>query len=649
MVAQVAEAFPVIVASRYRSPHTYIFDAIDVAEDMLVHVLAGTVNEKKKKDTAREKATLEVSQRLQEEAEILAKLDQEVEFCDENMAYEKAKWEQKSKFKTLLKHPNLIEDIKRILQLHGKEAAHSRRRDNEAKVIGLGTRKIAAYLAEPPYETTGDDGEPLGHCTVWRAYKPSRPDDERSVRDGGRHGLLEVSLTSVRNSQFVKEHARGHWLCGRNRNYKEMPSDMKRRQRKVGSFHVDNLARLPLIIDACSHMHARSASRGCTLSGDGMDMFDHNQAVGRNVLMETTGVVHCTPPDEIQEINDNLGRPRLPRPRARMMCDFLRGVPQLEKDTSQYLHWVDIEQTWLTIPEEERPVDMLIIYGDNGSGFDPTDERNQHYAKKLMDKYNIKVIGLVSYAAGESARNFEIERPWAPHKKTVVGQRIGFNFVGGLQEPKPEDRDAFFEYCANELKALWEKHVTVSESNDSQQGPLVRYMPPLEATEVQEARRVFICFAAPSRAHVEKKENRDLLRVGRDTAECLVQSVNASWLFSPDCNRREMFGPTQQPFEPERFTAADGSIHFKTYLQQKEEYQVERQRSFTAPALQGREVAGLSCCGCTFRYKAKPHVCVYASVCACGYVYMCIGSCLCMCVGCCMGCFKAGCCHAIML
>ena len=107
------------------------------------------------------------------------------------------------------------------------------------------------------------------------------------------------------------------------------------------------------------------------------------------------------------------------------MCDFLRGSALTEPKATRFRHRRDIQATWDAIPLAERPLDTLLVIGDNGSGYDPCDEENKYYAYKFAKKNGIAVIGLASYAAGESAKNIEVERPWALHKKCLVGLRLG--------------------------------------------------------------------------------------------------------------------------------------------------------------------------------------------------------------------------------
>ena len=178
----------------------------------------------------------------------------------------------------------------------------------------------------------------------------------------------------VRNSQFVGEHVRGKHLTTRNRDAMELMVDIcitYDNPNIAAWFSVDGMSRTPLIVDATSHLIG--SCKGTTLEGDDRNAYDHSVVLGSRLLMDNTGVAICRMTDEKGEVIDQHGRPHLRRPKALDLCCFLRAVPDLEKGCTQYQHWLDIEETYLSILEEHRP-HYLFLCSDNGSGYDPTDE-----------------------------------------------------------------------------------------------------------------------------------------------------------------------------------------------------------------------------------------------------------------------------------
>ena len=159
------------------------------------------------------------------------------------------------------------------------------------------------------------------------------------------------------------------------------------------------------------------------MDGDSRNFYDHNIVVARKLLLEETGVMICKPPANVETIVDAQGRPHLTRPRPSSMCAFLRGVPDIPAGCAQSMHRRDIEQAYLSIYPTDRP-EYLILSVDNGSGFDPTDKVAWFYACKFMEKYNVQLCAPVSYASGQSAFNYLIERPWSQFKKAIVVRHI---------------------------------------------------------------------------------------------------------------------------------------------------------------------------------------------------------------------------------
>ena len=234
---------------------------------------------------------------------------------------------------TLQKYPDLLDHIKAILSTHGAAAAQGRRRDDKAYIIGVSLAKIRDIL-KSEYD------EEVSEATIWRMFRTSRTTCVRTVRAGGRYNLIDSSTTVVKNSQFVSDHVRGHWCASRIRVAMELAADLHSQGHKVAWWAIDNMARIPLIVDATSQVYARN--RGHTMRGDGRNFYDHHIAVGRKMLMEVTGIFMCYGTDGVP-IKDQFDRQRLPRPRAIQMEVFLRGVPDLPSGCTQRLHWDDIE------------------------------------------------------------------------------------------------------------------------------------------------------------------------------------------------------------------------------------------------------------------------------------------------------------------
>jgi len=226
-----------------------------------------------------------------------------------------------------------------------------------------------------------------------------------------------------------------------------------------------------------------------------------------------------------------------------MMIDSLRGVPLLEKECDRFRHWQDLERLWLTIPEDDRPVDLFLIVGDNGSGYDPTDEENKFYASKFAKKFGIKCIGLASYASGESAKNVEVERPWSQHKKLLVGQRFGLSFLGGeRREPTKEELKPFFADAAREMKQIWEANVNVAETSEERRGPRVDYVEPLAEDDIKKALQIRSFLMSKSKKAVYAPENKKMREDAIDMSKNSVQTLNGFFYFGPDCVRILIIG-----------------------------------------------------------------------------------------------------------
>jgi hypothetical protein len=300
--------------------------------------------------------------------------------------------------------------IEKILKDHGDERAHKRRKDEEAHTIGVGVRKISEILLYV-YDVV------VSPSTVWRFGTSKR---QRTVRRGGRYGYLKYQKVGVRNSQLHKPHCRGQYLAANVRGLKEFLTHKHTQGMKVCFAAIDDMSLTPLLGDAVTHKSLHASNRGCTLEGDTHNNLDHDYGFydqyGKSLKVQTTGIVLCyfDPEENSDVVKDKYDRDHYPRPRVKEMFAFNRDKHHEHGDATMS-HWRDIETAFdLAYPKFEDQPELFCIISDNGSGYDPMCPRNQHYAKKFMDRHSgIKFLGLMSFAAGESARNFEIERAWA--------------------------------------------------------------------------------------------------------------------------------------------------------------------------------------------------------------------------------------------
>ena len=235
---------------------------------------------------------------------------------------------------------------------------------------------------------------------------------------------------------------------------------------------------------------------------------------------------------------------------------------------------------------------------------------NQYYVGELLRDFpKLKAVVLVSYAAGESALNVLVERPWSQHKKTVVGQRLGSAFLNGERRaPTKEEMPEFFKSVGRELKEIWEATVNIAEKGNIVEAPLCEYVGAMTEAEVQEAVRVRNFFMNNTRKAVSNPADADLLRKAKSDNKRTFQTFNCSWVFSKECDREELFGPTKRPLMPERIEI-DGHKHYSTLLQKKDKYKNAPQNDYVMPAIQGREKI-FRCCDRLWRFAAglKRHV-----------------------------------------
>lgn len=272
---QLINTLPIILVHKPRSRHYLLLDGNEIPLPTLIEAMSGGSPLSGAKAQAKIKANIELGK---------ASLDAEIDFWTEMNATEfvemvevqecadRLEQPNACSSKKLLEYPEMLEHIKTILAEHGEHYAQERRRTDKNHTVGIGTRRVQEMLHE-------QYGEDVGHVTVWRFYKCARKSDHRSIRDGGRYGMLETSTTKVRNNQFCTPHPRGRWCSSQVRDSHELLSDLTRvgnNEYVCAFFAVDDLARFPQVIDACSHMFARK-NAGTTLVNDSRNWFDHNQ------------------------------------------------------------------------------------------------------------------------------------------------------------------------------------------------------------------------------------------------------------------------------------------------------------------------------------------------------------------------------------
>ena len=108
--------------------------------------------------------------------------------------------------------------------------------------------------------------------------------------------------------------------------------------------------------------------------------------------------------------------------------------------------------------------------------------------------------------------------------------------------------------------------------------------------------------------HTNAPENADLLKKAKSDNKHTFSTFNCTWVTSPKCDRKALFGVTKRPLMAERFSV-DGRAHYFSYLQKQEKYAQVPQEGYVMPATRGMEQT-LVCCDCVFRSAVglKRHV-----------------------------------------
>ena len=603
--------FPILSYHVKQSPVTLLVDGLNPPESILQKYFEsrdptsirskhdrkqqpGNKTESSEPATATEPSKKEEVRKLIEDEHIRLTRLCNAEFATEEdwevreaMQFSLGKGALHSKSSKLAEFPSLIALIGKILKDHGDERAQKKRKDEEAHSVGCGVRNISEILLRQ----YGIDVSP---STVWRFGTSKR---QRTVRRGGRYGFLKYQKVGVRNSQLHKPHCRGQYLAASVRGLKEFLTHQHINKMKVCFAGIDDMSLTPLIGDAIDHRSMHASSRGCTLEGDTHNNLDHNFGYfdhqGRSVKVRTTGVVLCyfDGEDNCDVVLDKHGREHYPRARVKELFVFNRDNHHEHGDATMS-HWRDIESAFdSAYPKLEDQPEIFCVISDNGSGYDPMCPRNMHYAKLFMDRHlGIKFLVLMSFAAGESARNFEIERSWAALIKALIGQQLGSCCLDGkLRGPNGtlrgpannEERKAVFEAAFKEFEDLWSR-VYVSETDDYIVTPYVTHVEPYLQADIDEARRVHK-FYMKDLSRKEILEMKDLRDVARRAYEVTTTTFNQTCIFRKDCHndsfKTKLFGPSMRLLYPEEDTDLEDKrkdagmpVIYNTFMQRLKKY-----------------------------------------------------------------------------
>ena len=597
------EHFPILSYRVKNSPVTLLVDGLNPPDSVLRAYfechdpgsISHTISRKQEVSNKQAQATFIKSlHKLHDRLEYLSNAEfatEELQELREERVLEFSSLEKgasQSKSSKLKEFPSLVNLIGKILWDHGDERAQKKREDEDAHTVGLGVGKIAEIL----YTQYNIDVSP---STVWRMGTSKR---QRTVRHGGRYGLIKYQKVGVRNSQLHKPHCRGQYLASNVRGLKEFLTYHHKKGMRVCFAGIDDMSLTPVLGDAVDHRSSHASNRGCTLEGDTHNNIDHNfgyfDAQGRSMKVRTTGIVFCylDEKDNLDTVKDKYGRDHLPRPRVKEMFVFNRDN-HFEHGDATMSHWRDIKTAFeQTYPQQEQQPEIFCVISDNGSGYDPVCPRNQHYAKVFMDDHpGIKLLILMSFAAGESARNFEIERSWAAFTKALIGQQLGaccLNSIlrgpdGTLRGPRDNtERKAVFAATFEELVHLW-KNICLAETDEFWVSPKVAHVEPYDEATVNEARRIHN-FYMKDLSRQEIEATADLRMKAREANDQSMTSFNQTYVFRKDCDndafRTKLFGPTKRPLYPEEDKTVENQrkepgmpVVYDTFLQRQEKYQ----------------------------------------------------------------------------
>jgi len=363
------------------------------------------------------------------------------------------------------------------------------------------------------------------------------------------------------------------------------------------------MSKVPLIHDAASYLMLNKW-RGSVLAGDGPNCFDHtflpqytDKSKGISdagekdktrktcaLKMTVSGVVVCMHDDEEDKTNltckDQKGRDSYKRAKPQYMADFLRcpyKPKQYGKNECEQ-HWNDLTTAYEALPTP-RPT-VFVVCSDNGNSYSPHHMMNLYYADLLMKKYpDIELVILSSFAAGQSAKNHEIERMWAQHKKQFPGARFGafiLNFE--LRAPKDEEECIQVVKCAaSEMKEVIERNVNVCEVKDEIIAPEVKYVEPPTKGELETNEFIHEFFMSNKKVIAEDPRFETLRKTLKDINRRSNSTMCQACLWKTDDHaiRQKYFGLSEKPPEPEvciELTKRLREIHYTTFTQLLEKY-----------------------------------------------------------------------------
>ena len=337
--------------------------------------------------------------------------------------------------------------------------------------------------------------------------------------------------------------------------------------------------------------------------------------------MTVSGVVVCMHDDEEDKTklkcNDLLNRDSWKRALPMYMADFLRcpykpkqyGMNECEQ------HWNDLTIAYEALPEP-RPI-VFVVCSDNGNSYSPHHSMNLYYADVFMKKYPLVVLTILcSFAPGQSAKNHEIERMWAQHKKQFPGMRFGIIILNNeLRSPKDEaECIAVIRQGAKEMTQLFEKHVNVCENKDSKCSPQVRYVEPPTEQELVENESIHTFFMSNKRGTTEDPKFAALKTQFKDINDRSFSSMYQTLLWRDHLEnrsiRKEYFGESEKPLEPEVCTelSRKGVIHYTTFEQLQNKYYKTGMRQAEDPKRCPRDKKDedvLVCCNKVFLYESE--------------------------------------------
>ena len=299
--------------------------------------------------------------------------------------------------------------------------------------------------------------------------------------------------------------------------------------------------------------------------------------------MTVSGVVVCMHDDDEDKTKlkcrDPLNRDSWKRALPMYMADFLRcpykpkqyGMNECEQ------HWNDLTIAYEALPEP-RPI-VFVVCSDNGNSYSPHHSMNLYYADVFMKKYPLVVLTILcSFAPGQRAKNHEIERMWAQHKKQFPGMRFGIIILDNvLRSPKDEaECIAVIRQGAKEMTQLFEKNVNVCENKDSKCSPQVRYVEPPTEQELVENESIHTFFMSNKRGTTEDPKFAALKTQFKDINDRSVSTMFQTllWRDTDKSLRKEYFGQSEKPLEPEVCTelSSKGVIHYRTFEQLQNKY-----------------------------------------------------------------------------